>query len=123
MLVGSQSHVSRRKARSVSVWARERKKSHFLEPLSQRIYDATREEGANIIGIVTGSFHDAKNSDQTGRLQDAKAALSKHLDKVPCFSKDWILAGSLASMAEMAGNSPKKRVIPKFNSDNIRQVP
>ena len=121
--------MSRRKARSVSVWARERKKSHFLEPLSQRIYDATREEGANIIGVVTGSFHDAKNSDQTGRLQDAKAALSKHLYKVPyqidalCLPDDWILAGSVASMAEMAGISPKKRVIPKFNSDNIRQVP
>ena len=59
MLVGSQSNVTRRKARSVSVWAQERKKSQQkLEPLSQRIYDATKLEGANIIGIVTGTHQD-----------------------------------------------------------------
>ena len=87
MLVGSQSNVTSRKARSVSVWARERKQSQFLEPLSQRIYDATKQEGANIIGIVTATQQEYKHSDPTGRLRDAKAALDRHIDKFDLFGK------------------------------------
>ena len=82
MLVGAQSLASKRKGRSVSVWARDRKPSQFLEPFSKKIYATMKQEGGSMIEMVTSSMQDFRNSDSSCRLKKAKEELDFHLDRL-----------------------------------------